>query len=97
MVIMVYAVLVLDLKLADCRSLKEKRSILKPLLYRLHKEYNVSAAEVDKNEIWNESILACALISNQKRAAESCLAKIPDFISKYFCVVDILSHSIEFI
>ena len=72
---MVYAVLILDLMLTDCRSLKEKRSILKPLLHRLHKEYNVSAAEVDKNDIWNEAIIACALISNEKRAAESELGK----------------------
>jgi uncharacterized protein YlxP (DUF503 family) len=94
---MVYAVLILDLMLADCRSLKEKRSILKPLLHRLHKEYNVSAAEVDKNDIWNESIIACALISNQKRSAESSLAKIPDFINEYFKNIDILSYSIQFI
>lgn len=93
----VYAVLILDLKLSDCRSLKEKRSILKPLLHKLHKEYNVSSAEVDKNEFWNESIIACALISNQKRAAESCLAGIPDYISKFFCEIEILSHSIQFI
>ena len=94
---MVYAVMVLDLKLSGCRSLKEKRSILKPLLNKLHKEYNVSAAEVDKNDIWNETIIACALISNQKQATESYLARIPDFLLKYFCEIEILSHSIQFI
>ena len=94
---MVYAVMILDLKLSGCRSLKEKRSILKPLLSKLHKEYNVSAAEVDKNDIWNETIIACALISNQKQAAESYLARIPDLLFKYFGEVEILSHSIQFI
>ena len=94
---MVYAVMVLDMKLSGCRSLKEKRSILKPLIYKLHKEYNVSAAEVDKNDIWNETIIACALISNQKQAAESNLARIPDFLFKYFNEIEILSHSIQFL
>ena len=94
---MVYAVLLLDLKLTDCRSLKEKRSMLKPLLHKLHKEFNVSAVEVDKNDVWNESIIACGLISNKKRAAESCLAEIPGFLSKYFGEIEILSYSIQFI
>ena len=94
---MVYAVLVLDLRFADCRSLKDKRSILKPLLHKLHKEFNVSAAEVEKNESWNKAIVGCALISNEKQFAESCLAKIPDFITKYFPAVDILRFSILFL
>ena len=94
---MIFAVMILDLKLADCRSLKEKRSILKPLLNKLRKQFNVSAAEVDKNDLWNETIVACGLISNEKRAAESCLAGIPDFINKYFSEIEILSHSIQFI
>jgi len=92
---MVYAVLVLDLRFADCRSLKDKRSILKPLLHKLHKEFNVSAAEVDMNDVWNGSTIACGLISNEKQFAESCLAKIPDFINKYFSAIDILKYSIQ--
>jgi uncharacterized protein YlxP (DUF503 family) len=94
---MVYAVLVLDLKFSDCRSLKEKRSCLKPLLNRLHKEFNISAAEVDKNDLWNETVVACGLISNEKRPAESLLASIPGFLCKFFPAIEILSYSIYFI
>lgn len=92
---MVYLILVLDLKLQDCRSLKEKRSIIKPLLHRLHKEFMVSAAEVEKNEMWNEAVVACAIISNNRRAAESSLTAIPKFIHRYFGEIEILSHSIQ--
>jgi uncharacterized protein len=94
---MVYAVLVLDLKLSNCRSLKEKRSNLKPLINRLHKEYNVSVSEVEKNDIWNETVVACGLISNEKRTADSSLASIPGFLSKYFSDIEILTYSIQFI
>jgi len=94
---MVYAILIIDLKFAYCRSLKGKRSILKPLLHKIHSEFNVSAAEVDKNEIWDESIIGCALISNDKRFAEACLAKIPDLISNHFSDIDILKYSIQFL
>jgi uncharacterized protein YlxP (DUF503 family) len=92
---MIYAILILDLMFADCRSLKDKRSILKPLLHKLHGEFNVSAAEVDKNDLWNESIVGCALISNEKQFAEASLARIPDFIAKYFSDIDILKYSIQ--
>ena len=94
---MVYAILVLDLRFADCRSLKDKRSILKPLLHKLHREFNVSAAELDKNEVWNESIVGCGLISNKKQFAEACLAKIPNFIVRHFSDIEILKYSIQFI
>jgi uncharacterized protein YlxP (DUF503 family) len=94
---MIYAILILDLRFADCRSLKDKRSVLKPLLHKLHRQFNVSAAEIDKNEIWNESIVGCALITNEKQFAEVCLAKIPDFIVKYFSDIDIQKYSIQFL
>jgi uncharacterized protein len=94
---MIYAVLILNLKLGKCRSLKDKRSILKPLLHRLHREYNISAAEVGRNDIWNETILALGLISNNKNSAESYLAEIPVFLDKYFNEIEILSHSIQFL
>ncbi|MCJ7518920.1 MAG: DUF503 domain-containing protein [Anaerolineaceae bacterium] len=94
---MVYSVLLLELRLSGCRSLKEKRSLIKPLLHRLHKEYNVSVAEIGNNAVWNESIIACGLISNEKRVAESCLAGIPVFMGKFFGDIEILSYSIQFI
>jgi uncharacterized protein YlxP (DUF503 family) len=32
-----------------------KRSRLKPLLARLHREFNISVAEVDRNDAWKEA------------------------------------------
>jgi hypothetical protein len=57
--------LTLHILLPGCTSLKEKRSRLKPLLARLHREFNISAAEVDYHDRWGEAILACALVSNE--------------------------------
>ncbi len=92
---MVCAILIIDIRFSDCRTLKEKRSALKPLLHRLHREFNVSAAEVDKNDVWNESIIGCALVSNDKCFAQASLAKIPDFITNHFSASDILQFSIQ--
>lgn len=56
--------LTIHLHLPACSSLKEKRGRLKPLLARLHKEFNVSVAEMDLQDKWQEAIIACAMVGN---------------------------------
>ncbi len=56
--------LTIHLNLPGCRSLKEKRSQLKPLLARLQREFNISVAEMGLQDKWFESIIACAMIGN---------------------------------
>ena len=45
--LMVIGACQLQLHLPGGASLKEKRALIKPLLVRLHREFNVAAAEVD--------------------------------------------------
>ncbi len=44
-------------------SLKEKRGRLKPVIARLRKQFNLSVAEMDRQDVWNEAVIACAVIS----------------------------------
>ncbi len=41
------ATLTIHLHLPICSSLKEKRGRIKPLIARLHREFNISVAEMD--------------------------------------------------
>ncbi len=59
--------------LAGCHSLKEKRSIIKPLLARLRQQCNVSVAETGSQDRWQESELACAAIGSDRRVVEETL------------------------
>jgi hypothetical protein len=52
------------LYLPGCDSLKAKRSRLKPLLARLRKEFNVSAAEVDLHDVWQSAEIGLAAVAN---------------------------------
>ena len=45
------AILTIHLHLPTCSSLKEKRGRIKPLMARLRREFNVSAAEMDLQEL----------------------------------------------
>jgi uncharacterized protein len=84
--------IVLRLHLPGCRSLKEKRSRLKPLLAALHREFNVSAAEVEEMDRHRESVIAVVAVSNDGRHLERWLAKIPAWIEGHSPDLSVVDH-----
>ncbi len=88
-------ILTLHILIPGCMSLKEKRGRLKPLLARLHRQFNVSAAELDRLDSWQEAILGVALLSNDRNHTQSVLAKIPAWIEKTWPDIDLLNEQIE--
>ena len=92
---MAIGILTLHLFFHPCKSLKEKRSLLKPLLSRTHKEFNVSVAEIDLLDKWTESIISISLISNKRSHTESELNAVKTFIQTYFRNIEILENHIE--
>jgi uncharacterized protein YlxP (DUF503 family) len=67
---MAVGLLTLHFHLPGCASLKEKRSRIKPILARLHREFNVSAAELARQDAWQEAVLACALVLQSTSTTE---------------------------
>lgn len=92
---MAVGILTLHLEIPGCTSLKEKRSRIKPVLARLHREFNVSAAEIDLQDRWQEAVIACAQISNDANFNQRALMKIVQFTEATFPDVYILNHQIE--
>lgn len=90
-------VLTLSLHIPGCASLKEKRGRLKPLLTRLHKDYNVSAAEVDHLDVWQNTVIAVALVSNDPNHTRRVLQKIADWVDKGWPDVDLVDDTIEMV
>ena len=82
-------------ELSGCSSLKEKRSRLKPLLARLHHEFNVSVAEIDRLDAWGEAVLACALVSNDPAHTQRCLQEVPHWIEKNWQDVSLVEDRLE--
>ena len=72
--------LTLHLHLPGCASLKEKRGRLKPLLTGLHKDFNVSAAELERQDSHTAAVIACAVVSSDGRHAQQVLDGIPAWI-----------------
>ncbi len=61
---MVIGICTIELGLPGNASLKDKRSVLKPLLLRLRREFNVSVAEVDHQDAWRSATIGVAVVSN---------------------------------
>jgi uncharacterized protein len=70
---MVIGLLVWELHLPGCGSLKEKRSIVKSLKDRLHRQFNVSVAETDFQDVLHRAELSACVVSTERRHADSVL------------------------
>lgn len=90
-------ILTLQLQIPGCKSLKEKRSRLKPLISRLHREFNVSVAELDHQDDWDSAILGVALIGNQNQYIHSALQAIIPWLNRNWPDVTLVDETIEMI
>lgn len=87
--------LTLHIKITGCASLKEKRGRLKPLLARLHREFNVSVAELDYQDSWQNALIGCGLISSDHNHTQRSLQKIIPWIEKHRPDLYIIDEQIE--
>ncbi|MBO0827676.1 MAG: DUF503 domain-containing protein [Streptosporangiales bacterium] len=53
----------LDLLLGDVRSLKQKRSVVRPVVAELRRRLSVAAAEVDGTDVHRRVTIAVAVVS----------------------------------
>ena len=94
---MALGLLTLHLQIPGCTSLKEKRSRIKPLLARLHREFNVSAAEMDRLDAWQEAVVACALVSNDPAHTQRALQQIVHWVETSWLDVQVWDEQIELV
>jgi hypothetical protein len=90
-------VLSIHLHLPGCASLKEKRGRLKPLLARLHKEFNVSAAEMEMQDKWQETIIACGMVGNDQVHLEQSLQTVARWVKSNWADMQVVKENLELI
>ena len=84
---MAVGILQLELRLLSPRSLKEKRSILKPLKNYLQKTHGVSVAEVKHQDSWQLTGLEIALVSNDISFLQTALSQLSRSLENKFPVM----------
>lgn len=77
---MVIGILRISVFVADSRSLKDKRAVIRSLKGRIESRFKVSVAEVGERDHWQQGLLAVVCVSNDSRHADEMLGHIGDFV-----------------
>jgi uncharacterized protein YlxP (DUF503 family) len=89
------ATLTIHLHIPACASLKEKRGRIKPLIARLHREFNVSVAEIGLQDQWQEAVIACAMVGNERGHLETALQNVAKWVEGNWTDGDVIEQRIE--
>jgi uncharacterized protein YlxP (DUF503 family) len=87
----------LEFHLPGVTSLKEKRSILKSMLKRLHNTFNVSAAEVDFQDSWDSAVIAIGTVTTSTHHANQTISIIINWIEANYPDALIVQQEIEMV
>jgi len=65
-----------EMHLAGCHSLKEKRRVLRHLKDRLRSKFNLSVAELEHQDLWQRATLGVVSIAASREPVESCFQQV---------------------
>ncbi|MBT0568657.1 DUF503 domain-containing protein [Williamsia sp. CHRR-6] len=68
-----------DFLLGDVHSLKEKRSVVRPIVAELTRKYAVSAAEVDHTDLYRRAGIGASLVAADQGHITEILDKLERF------------------
>jgi len=58
--------LILELRIEHAQSLKDKRQVVRSLKDKLRASFNVSVAELDPSNLWNQATIGVVAISHSR-------------------------------
>ncbi len=94
---MVVATCVISLDLSGLDSIKDKRSIVRSIIARLRREFNLSVAEVADMDIRSWGVIGLAAVGNDRRYLHGQMEKAVAWIVAQRPDVPIYDYSIEFL
>lgn len=84
----------LTLRLHGCRSLKEKRGVVKTMINKIRNNFNASVAETGANDIHQRAEIGFAVVGNDSAAVNSKLDKIVN-LAEDIGLAEILDADLE--
>jgi hypothetical protein len=92
---MVIGACIVELYLPGNGSLKGKRRILKPLLLQLRRKFNLAAAEVAHNDVWQSADMALVTVANDPGHVHAVLERSVRWIETHRPEVQVVDWQIE--
>ncbi|HUR18086.1 MAG TPA: DUF503 domain-containing protein [Acidimicrobiales bacterium] len=69
-----------DLHLPQCRSLKEKRAVVRPIIQGARRRYHVAAAEVGRHDQWQRAVVGVAAVAGTAGHVVDVLDEVERFV-----------------
>jgi uncharacterized protein YlxP (DUF503 family) len=86
----------IDLRIPESGSLKEKRSVLSRIIRRTRNKFNVSIAEVGDNDHWRRARIGFSVVGNDKPYINAKMDHILNFIDQLL-LADVIRSRIEIV
>ncbi|OZU90279.1 hypothetical protein CIL03_03800 [Virgibacillus indicus] len=64
-------------------SLKQKRSVIKRLMAKLRKDFNVAVTELDYHDLWQRTKIGIVTISTERNHAEKVIQEVLRIIDTF--------------
>ena len=93
---MVVGVCHLELFLHENFSLKGKRQVLRSIVQRARKRFNISISEVADHDLWQKAVLGICAVGNDRQRVNSILDQVINFIEDTQ-LTDVADSQIEII
>jgi uncharacterized protein len=93
---MLVATCVIKLNLVGVYSLKEKRRIVKSILARLPRQFNLAVAEVDCQDVWQTAVIGLVTVGNDNALLHGQLEKAVTWLAEIRPDLPIDDYWIEF-
>ena len=81
---MVVGTLKIQFFLAENRSLKGKRKVVRSMIDRVKSKFNVAIGEVGANDKWQTIELGVSTVGNDRRFVDESLARTLDFLESLY-------------
>jgi len=85
----------LKIHIPGSRSLKDKRSVVKSLIARLRKQFNLSVAEVDDHDLWQMATIGMACVSQHNNRVDEVISAAISLIERDFPTIEIVEKEKE--
>jgi uncharacterized protein len=87
--------LIIHFRIPGCSSLKEKRGKIRPVLSRLHREFNVATSELDLQDVWQDALIGCVTVSKDTIQNQRLLQQVIEFTEQFWPDLPMIDQRIE--
>lgn len=86
-----------QLRTPESQSLKEKRAVVKSLIVKLHRNFNISVSEVENQDSWQIITIGISCVSSSQRHVNQIFNNVISFIERERLDIELLDYEIELI